>query len=132
MYVSSVSESLEKESKLPPHVLIAEDEFLIRLDLAESVRDLSWPVVEVSSADEGLQLLRQGVAFDLLVTDLNMPGSFKGLDLARHLRIFSPRTKIVAVSAEPELVGCEEHLFDLVLRKPVWDLGSYLIPLVEA
>jgi two-component system, response regulator PdtaR len=113
-------------------VLIAEDEFLLRLDAAESMRRLGWQVVEVSSADEAMELLRYSVTFDLLLTDVDMPGQADGLDLARYVRSAYPEMKIVIMSEERELQSIDQDLCELVLVKPVWNVGESLIKMMEA
>ncbi len=118
--------------KVPIRVLIAEDEFLLRLDAAESMRRLGWEVVEVSSADEAMELLRYRVTFDLLLTDTDMPGQADGLDLARYVRTTLPEMKIVIMSEERGAQVIDPALCELVLAKPVWNVGDILIKLVEA
>lgn len=113
-------------------VLIAEDEFLLRLDTAENMRRLGCEVVEVSSADEAMELLRYSVTFDLLLTDIDMPGQADGLDLARYVRSTYPEMKIVIMSESRELHSIDPHLCELVLTKPIWNIGETLIKLVEA
>jgi CheY-like chemotaxis protein len=112
-------------------VLLAEDEFLLRLDLAESIRSLGWEVVEVSSADEGLELLRHRVVFDLVVTDINMPGHNNGFDLARYARAKCPGITVVILSSEASPAPERSQDFDLFLRKPVWNIAPYLLPLIR-
>ncbi len=62
-------------------VLVAEDEILIRMDVAEALREAGFRVLETSSADEAIQLLEQGHAVDVIFSDINMPGKIDGLDL---------------------------------------------------
>lgn len=118
--------------KAPIRILIAEDEFLLRLDTAENMRRLGCEVVEVSSADEAMELLRYSVTFDLLLTDIHMPGQADGLDLARYVRSAHPEIKIVIMSESQELHSVDPHLYDLMLTKPIWNIGETLIKVVEA
>jgi len=113
-------------------VLIAEDEFLLRLDAADSMRRLGWEVVEVSSADEAIELLRYRVTFDLLVTDIDMPGQADGLDLARYVRSAHSEMKIVIMSEDRGDRSIDPHLFELMVVKPLWNVGETLIKLMEA
>jgi len=61
-------------------ILLVEDETLTRLMLAERFEALGHTVVEAAGADEALSLLRNGNAFDLLFTDIKMPGTIDGLE----------------------------------------------------
>ena len=117
--------------KAPIRVLLAEDEFLLRMDAADGMRRLGWDVVEVSSADEGLELLRHSVRFDLLVTDIEMPGQTDGLDLARYVRSEYRDMKIAIMSASGKGKTADPLLYDLFLAKPVWNVASTLAGLME-
>ncbi|MBY5748258.1 response regulator [Rhizobium leguminosarum] len=123
---------IEVEACSAPRVLIAEDEILVRLDLAESIRDLGWEVVEVSSADEAIELLRHPLHFDLLVTDIQMPGQKDGLDLARHVRERFPDMKIAIVSGAAYMVEHSQDLCHLVMSKPASDAVQRLLELMKA
>src|SRR5690348_4307051 len=76
-------------------VLLAEDEVLIRLDVAEELRRAGWKVIEVASADDAIDILNSPVIVDLVVTDVNMPGEANGLDLARLVRRERRNVKVV-------------------------------------
>ncbi|MDA0296404.1 MAG: response regulator, partial [Planctomycetota bacterium] len=57
-----------------------------------------WFVVGVSNAAEAIDALRiEATPFDVLVTDLSMPG-MGGRELARQVRAEYPRLKIVLIS----------------------------------
>jgi two-component system, response regulator PdtaR len=107
-------------------VLLAEDEYLIRLDIAESLRRIGWQVLEVGTADDAIQLIHSRISFDLLLTDVHMPGSATGLDLARLVREQRPAVRIAVMSGqlqpEPEIIP----LFDLFIPKPAANLLELL------
>jgi CheY-like chemotaxis protein len=65
-------------------VLIVEDEFLVRLDIAAYLRDCGFTVFEADTADEAITLCRTGVAPDVLLTDINLNGSANGWDVAEE------------------------------------------------
>ena len=50
--------------------LVVEDEILIRMDIAEALRDIGWEVVEVSTADDAIDVLTRYSSFQLLLTDV--------------------------------------------------------------
>lgn len=80
-------------------VLVAEDEALVRLILAEELRFAGYDVIEAGNADEAIAFLDAGLVPDLLLTDVNMPGSRDGIGLARVVRERLPGTRIVVVSS---------------------------------
>lgn len=118
--------------KAATRVLIAEDEFLLRFDAAESMRRIGWEVVEVSSADEAMELLRYRVTFDLLLTDIEMPGHADGLDLARYVRAHHPAMKIAIMSGNDGAQPIDPTLCEIFLMKPVWNVAERLVEMVEA
>ena len=104
---------------LPPVVrtiLVVEDEVLIRLHLAEELRRSGYHVHEASSADEAMRLLRTVADIDLLITDIQMPGSMDGLALADWTSQMRPAMKIMIASANR--VSGNRTYFHAVVTKP--------------
>ena len=64
-------------------ILVTDDEPLIRLDARAVLEDAGYVVVEAASADEALRLLAESSKFEAILTDIDMPGSIDGLELAR-------------------------------------------------
>ncbi len=87
----------------PIHVLIVEDDPLLRFFLAEELRFAGMTVVESASADEALRYMGTDARVDLVFTDIQMPGSMDGLKLARFVRDRWPPIKIVASSGQANL-----------------------------
>ena len=56
-----------------PHVLFVDDESALRTLMAERLRERGFEVVEAASGEQALELLDQ-FAFDVIITDLRMPG----------------------------------------------------------
>ena len=78
--------------------LVAEDEFLLRMDAADTLTDAGFSVLEVASADAALRFLETKNGVDLLFTDVNMPGQLNGFDLARQVAERWPQIAIVVCS----------------------------------
>jgi CheY-like chemotaxis protein len=79
-------------------VLIVDDEPLIRMDLADMVRDAGYVALEAANADEAIRLLETQPAIRILVTDIEMPGSMDGLKLAAAVRERWPPVAIIVTS----------------------------------
>lgn len=80
-------------------VLLVDDEALPRMAAADLLDDAGFRVVEASSADEALRLLQGDPEdFDILVTDVHMPGSMDGLALAAEVDRRWPRIVLVVTS----------------------------------
>jgi len=76
-------------------VLLVEDELLVREVAAEDLGEAGFEVTAASDGDEALAILRQGADFDLLFTDIRMPGSTDGWDLAREARQMIPGLRVI-------------------------------------
>ena len=79
-------------------ILVAEDEVLIRLEIAEQLRGAGYTVIEAANAHEALELLHHSAEVKLLVSDIQMPGSIDGVALARAGARGIPAIKIVLAS----------------------------------
>ena len=85
-------------------ILLVEDEPLIRLILAEELTDAGFDVFQLASGDEAALLMESGeAAFDLLITDLHMPGTHDGVAVARLMRRQSPVLPVIYTSGRPDL-----------------------------
>ena len=68
-------------------ILVVEDEVLIRLVIADELRAQGFSVVEAASADQALSYFQAGVQVDLVLSDIEMPGSMNGVGLIQRLRV---------------------------------------------
>jgi CheY-like chemotaxis protein len=82
-------------------VLVVEDNVILRYALCVWLRDEAHEVLEAATADEALSVLRSIVTVDIVVTDVEMPGSMSGLDLTTYLRGNSPSLPVIVVSGNP-------------------------------
>jgi CheY-like chemotaxis protein len=80
-------------------ILVAEDEVLVRMNIADQLRGAGYKVLEASNANEALDLLR-GHPVRLLFSDIRMPGTMDGVGLARAIRSQYPEIKVLLTSAE--------------------------------
>ena len=79
-------------------ILLVEDEGVIRLMTAEILRDEGFEVVEAWDGDEAARLLDGRDGFDVLFTDVRMPGTLDGIDVAVHARRRYPALPVLVVS----------------------------------
>jgi CheY-like chemotaxis protein len=80
------------------HVLVVEDEVVVRALLAEELRAAGLTVVEATNADEAWEYLQAGGQAHLMFSDVRMPGSMDGMELRRRVREEFPGMKIVMTS----------------------------------
>ncbi|MCT8003395.1 PAS domain-containing protein [Sphingomonas sanguinis] len=90
-------------------VLLVDDEELVRLSTADMLADLGYEVVEASSAQEALDLVRGGLRPNFLVTDHLMPG-VSGAQLVRELTAQVPLLKALIVSGYAETHGIDPSM----------------------
>lgn len=99
--------------------MIVEDEDLIRTILAETLEDHGFTAVEAACGDDALILLGQQ-GFDLVVTDIQMPGTADGLAVGQFVSAKSTQTPVVYVTGRPDSMQRLSHLGpkEALLRKP--------------
>ncbi|MCU0121146.1 ATP-binding protein [Pseudomonas sp. B2M1-30] len=85
---------------LPPlhlHILVAEDNAINQLILRDQLQELGCTVTLASDGEEALSRWHDD-AFDLVLTDVNMP-RLNGYELARALRVLGCTTPIIGATA---------------------------------
>jgi CheY-like chemotaxis protein len=82
----------------PVSVLLVEDEVLISHLVAEYLSESGFDVHEVTTGDAALDYIDSGAAVDVLFTDINLPGSMNGAELAERARRRRPDLPIVYAS----------------------------------
>jgi PAS domain S-box-containing protein len=79
-------------------VLAVEDDPLVRGYVVATVRALGYEIREASSGAEALAILESGERFDLLFTDVVMPGRLGGGELAIRAAEIDPRLRVLFTS----------------------------------
>jgi DNA-binding NtrC family response regulator len=92
---------------LPSVVLVVEDEMLLRMRAVDMVEDAGYLPVEAVDADEALAILQSRSDIALLFSDIQMPGSMSGLQLALAVHERWPEIKIILASGQLKLSQSE-------------------------
>jgi two-component system, response regulator PdtaR len=79
-------------------VLVVEDEFLIRMDIADSLETAGFIVYEAANAREAIDMLDRHPHIQAMFTDVDMPGGMDGVRLAALARDRWPPLKIIITS----------------------------------
>jgi CheY-like chemotaxis protein len=87
-----------------PTVLVVDDEEQVRYFVSTALRLAGYEVTVASSGLEALAVAESSPPFEMLVTDLSMPG-MAGDEVARQLRRQRPALKVLY------LTGHADHLF---------------------
>ncbi len=100
-------------------VLFAEDNLFVRKALMRILNDYGYDVVPTSSGDEALQAFKnESACFDLLITDMVMPGQLQGPALARAIREIRPGFAVIFISGYSD-ANIQTLSNDIHVKKPV-------------
>jgi two-component system, response regulator PdtaR len=83
-----------------PTILVVEDDALLRMVAADTLEENGFAVVEAANADAALKLLETRDDVRLLFTDIQMPGSCDGMELARQVHARWPRVLLIITSGQ--------------------------------
>lgn len=99
---------------LPRTVLLVDDEVLVRVAVAQQLRDCGYRVIEAAGADEALVVLRRPeIRLDVVLSDVEMPGTMDGFALAAWVRANRPDLKVMMAgtitrAVDAAIMLCEE------------------------
>jgi two-component system, response regulator PdtaR len=82
----------------PNVVLVVEDEPLVRAMAVDVLEEAGFDVLEAPTADYALLVLERRQDIRVLVTDVDMPGSLNGFQLARIVQDHFHRVRVIVVS----------------------------------
>lgn len=85
---------------LATRILIVDDEAPIRQVCARALRDMNCDVETSGNAEDALERF-QSHRYDIVITDLRMPGKLSGNDLLDEIKRRSPRTEVVIMTGFP-------------------------------
>lgn len=86
-----------QESRQNISVLYVEDDAAVREQLARVLSGRGYCLTVAEDGEQGLSLFR-GLNHDIVLTDIMMP-RLNGLEMARAIRVISPETQIVCMTA---------------------------------
>jgi CheY-like chemotaxis protein len=120
------------EVPLLPRILVVEDDVLVRVAAAQYLRGRGFPVLEAVNVDEAIDILRADSLVRVVFSDIRLPGSRDGAELAQLIRRDFPKVQVLltsGVSPFPELesgvtlikkpyflVDIEQHVRSLLSR----------------
>jgi CheY-like chemotaxis protein len=90
--------AFDGSSQARPKVLFVEDEELVSSLMSDVLDEQGFAVHAVDNGEDALRYLQSGAPVDVLFTDINMPGSIDGAELAIEARNLRPDLPIVYAS----------------------------------
>ena len=103
-------------------ILLAEDDTEVLRLLNRMLSDAGYSVTTANSGDEALEVFKSSGQFDLLLTDIVMPGTLQGPALAKAILPIDPDIRCIFLSgymSEAALHNKELRPSDIRLMKPV-------------
>lgn len=92
-------EKLSENGSKPLVVLVVEDEFLLRYEIVEYLRNSGCLVLEARTAAQAMAMCCDNTRVGVLLTDINLDGPGSGWDVAETLRAVRPGAGVVYMSA---------------------------------
>jgi two-component system NtrC family sensor kinase len=121
--VAKLAEGPDAKGVEPAHgtILLVEDNSEVAHVTSALLQQLGYQVARSESADEALTRLENGERFDLVFSDIVMPGEINGLMLAREIGRRYPDLPVLLTSGYSDMVHAAEMEPVMILRKPFDD-----------
>jgi CheY-like chemotaxis protein len=103
-------------------ILVVDDEEQVRRPIVAQLRSLGYRVTEAEDGESALAVLESGEDIELLLTDMIMPGSLRGAELARQAHTLCPDIKTVFMTglpSEAQSIDAQSGPGAMVLSKPI-------------
>jgi DNA-binding response OmpR family regulator len=102
-------------------VLLVDDDEVVRLTLGTMMREQGFAITTAANVSEALKLI-SSETYDVLLTDLHMPGAGDGLTVVSAMRHSNPKAVTMLLSAFPEMDAAAHAILmqtDQILVKPM-------------
>jgi CheY-like chemotaxis protein len=102
-------------------ILLVDDDEIVRHSLEKILKQYGFAVTTAASVSEALKHI-SSTTFDLLLSDLHMPGAGDGLTIVSAMRHSNPKAVTMLLSAFPEMDAAARAILkqtDQVLVKPI-------------
>lgn len=103
-------------------ILAVDDEIETRGMLVDYLEVHGYTMLSARDAAEALRVLELHPETDLLLTDVVMPGSINGYDLARRAERMRPGIQVLFITAHAaaKMIGEAMPRQPIILQKPFW------------
>ena len=110
--------ALDARSASQGMVLLVEDNEDVAAGIAAVLETFGCEVHHEATADRALDVLSAGETFELVLSDVQMPGKLSGVDLAERVRLSWPKQKIVLMTGYADELERARHIGVAILAKP--------------
>ncbi|RFU45270.1 hybrid sensor histidine kinase/response regulator [Paraburkholderia sp. DHOC27] len=108
----------EERSDAQGVVLLVEDNEDVAAGIAAVLQTFGCVVQHEINADRALDVLTAGERFELVLSDIQMPGKLNGVDLAEKVRSEWPAQKIALMTGYADELDRARHIGVQILAKP--------------
>ncbi|HXZ06441.1 MAG TPA: ATP-binding protein, partial [Paraburkholderia sp.] len=110
--------TLERDESTQGSVLLVEDNEEVAAGVAAVLEVFGCHVRHELTADAALEILTEGDTFDLVLSDIQMPGRLSGIDLAESVQRAWPLQRIALMTGYADELERAKHLGVPILAKP--------------
>jgi len=100
---------------LPLAILVVEDDDGVRETIFEALTETGFDVTTASTGIEAIALSEER-KFDMMVTDIRLPGGLDGITVTQHVRARQPSLKCVFISGAQDPIICDPALDEFVTK----------------
>lgn len=111
-----MTDGITYEALDAPIVLLVEDEVLIRMAMADALRDEGFVVIEATYPKEAVSAVNGGLRPHVLFTDIRMPGDMDGVALAGVLQAQLPDLHVFIASGHEKGVSEASRLQNFIVK----------------
>jgi CheY-like chemotaxis protein len=119
----------EEYVKSAPTVLLVDDDELVLLALSAVLKDHGLDITTATNVPDALKLITSG-SYDVLLSDLHMPGHGDGLTVVSAMRHANPKAVTILLSSFPEMDAAAQAI--LMQTDEILVKSGDLTALVEA
>jgi len=101
-----------------PAALIVEDQPFVGMVASDILRESGFETFHAYDAEAASRLLEDHPEIEVVVTEVELPGTVTGLELARHVSASRPDVQLVVTGSSPDLHAGQVPTGARVLRKP--------------
>lgn len=117
LYFKTLNEPILKKDRY--HIMLVEDDDMVRTVVSEILSDLSYHVVSFSNGFDALDYYKKNLnEIDIVISDMRMP-NMNGMQLHKKLSTLNPNLLFIMLSGFVNEITLEEDEKTIILAKPV-------------
>jgi CheY-like chemotaxis protein len=103
-------------------ILVVDDDEVVRMSLSGVLKHCGFSVTSAANVPDALKLITGPETYDVLLSDLRMPGAGDGLTVVSAMRHANPQAVTLLLTATPQMIAAAQALLqqaDEIVAKPV-------------